>query len=112
FSIMKNGDVFNVSTAKGDFICKKLIMCVGRSGWRWINKTYKDLGILISDDVSTFGVRVELPAQYLKDFNKSHCTLSSKTLKLGPFSWGGQVIQEDHADVTIASYRSNEDRWK
>src|SRR5690606_19839317 len=30
----------------------------------------------------------------------------------GPLSWNGQVIQEDHADMTIASFRSNEDRWK
>ncbi len=112
YSISKNGSTFNVNTSDGDFTCKKLIMCVGRSGWRWVNKVYKDLGILVSDDIATFGVRIELPSQYLKDFNKSHCSLTRPDLKLGPFSWGGQVIQEDHADVTIASFRSNEDRWK
>jgi len=112
FTIMKTGSSFSVTTAKGDFTCKKLIMCVGRSGWRWVNKVYKDLGILVSDDLATFGVRIELPSQYLKDFNKSHCSLIRDDLRIGPFSWGGQVIQEDHADVTIASFRSNEDRWK
>lgn len=112
YSIMKNGTYFNVSTADGDFQCKKLLMCVGRSGWRWVNKVYKNLGILIDDDIAEYGVRIELPAQYLKDFNKSHCTLKKGNLTLGPFSWSGQVIQEDHADMTIASFRSNEERWK
>jgi len=112
FTIMKTGDTFNVSTSKGDFTCKKLVMCVGRSGWRWVNKIYKDLGILIDDDTVEYGVRLELPAQYLKDFNKSHCSITRDDLRIGPFAWGGQVIQEDHADMTIASLRSNEDRWK
>jgi hypothetical protein len=32
--------------------------------------------------------------------------------RCGPMQWGGSIIQEDHADMTTAAYRSNEDRWK
>jgi uncharacterized protein len=93
-------------------MCKNIILCVGRSGWRWVNKLYKNLGILVDDDVVKFGAKIELPAQYMKDFNKSHCSIIRDDVSFGPFSWGGQVIQEDHADMTVASFRSNEDRWK
>lgn len=112
YSVIKVNDGFNVSTSKGDFYCERLILSAGRSGWRWVNKMYKDLGILVSDDIVKFGARLELPAQYLKELNKSHCSFVREDLQIGPFSWNGQVIQEDHADMTIASFRSNEDRWK
>jgi hypothetical protein len=33
-------------------------------------------------------------------------------MTLGPFQWHGTVIPEDHADLVISAFRSNEDRWK
>jgi hypothetical protein len=33
-------------------------------------------------------------------------------LEIGPFCWDGAVIPEDHADVVLSAFRSNEDRWK
>ncbi len=32
--------------------------------------------------------------------------------ELGPFNWNGTIIPEDHADLVIAAFRSNENRWK
>jgi uncharacterized FAD-dependent dehydrogenase len=110
--ISKKKGYFQVSSASGEYICKKIIFNVGRSGWRWANKLYKDLGISTNDDYANIGIRVEISAQYLKDFNKSHCTLTRDNLELGPFSWFGSVIPEDHADLVISNFRSNEDRWK
>lgn len=112
YKISKKKGHFQISSANGEFICKKLIVCVGRSGWRWVTKQYKDLEICDNDDYATFGVRLEMSAQYLKDFNKSHCTLNREDLEVGPFSWVGTIIPEDHADLVISSFRSNEDRWK
>jgi hypothetical protein len=112
YSFLKRGGRFLVTTNCGDYSCKKLILCAGRSGWRWIKDLYDNLGILIANDAGRYGIRVELPAQYLKDFNKSHCVLQKDDLRVGPLCWGGSVIQEDHADVTIAAFRSNEDRWR
>lgn len=112
FKIIKKKGMFQITSAMGDFYCKKVILCAGRSGWRWVNSLYRDLGLLINDDYARFGVRVEVAASNLKDFNRSHCTLSRNDLEIGPFSWFGSVIAEDHADVVISSFRSNEDRWK
>jgi uncharacterized FAD-dependent dehydrogenase len=112
FSFIKRGRSFVVSTNDGDYNCKRLILCAGRSGWRWVNDLYDKLGILVSNDVGRYGVRVELPAHYLKEFNKSHCTLVNDDISIGPLCWGGSIIQEDHANMTVAAFRSNEDRWK
>lgn len=112
YTILKQKKNFLISSAEGDYYCKKVILCVGRSGWRWVNKLYKDLGILCSDNHALYGVRVELPAQYMKEFNKSHCSFYNDNLTVGPLSWAGSVIQEDHADLTISAFRSNEERWK
>src|SRR5574339_575618 len=50
---------------------------------------------------------------HLKDFNKSNCTLTKGSdLEIGPFSWYGTVIPEDHLDLAISAFRSNENRWK
>ena len=112
FKIFKQKDTFLVTTADGNYTCKKLILCAGRSGWRWTNKLYKELGILANDDFAIYGIRVELSAQQMKDFNKTHCKLKKDNLEIGPFNWNGTVIPEDHADLVISSFRSNEDRWK
>lgn len=111
-NISQKKGYFQVSTVDGEYICKRLIMCVGRSGWRWVTKQYKDLEICSNDDYATLGVRLEMSAHHLKDFNKSHCTLSRADLEVGPFSWFGTIIPEDHADLVISNFRSNEDRWK
>jgi hypothetical protein len=114
YSILKQGNEFKISSEDGDYICKKVVLCVGRSGWRWTNNLYKNFGILKSDDYSKYGITIELSAQYMKDFNKSHCTLTNKDTMttIGPLSWNGSVVQEDHADFTSAAFRSNEGRWK
>lgn len=112
YSLSKKKNVFIVHSNDGDYQCKKIIFAAGRSGWRWSTKVFSQLGILENNDVSRFGIRIELPAQYMKEFNKSHCSLKRDDLELGPFSWGGTVIPEDHADLVISAFRSNEDRWK
>jgi len=112
YGFLKNGRAFDVHTSQGDFSCKKLIMSVGRSGWRWTNEIYRKFGILQEDTIATYGVKVEMPSSALREFNKSHCSLVKEGLSVGPLQWSGSVIQEDHDEMTIASFRSNEDRWK
>lgn len=112
YTVHKKKNHFIITTELGEFQAKKVILSVGRSGWRWANEFYQSLGLITSDDVAKFGIRIEMGAQYLKDFNKSHCTLIREDLTLGPFSWNGTVIPEDHSDLVISAFRSNEDRWK
>ena len=112
YRISKKKNVFVVNSSSGDFVCKNLILCVGRSGWRWATKLYKELGLSVNDDYATYGARIEVSSQHLKELNRSHCTLYKEGLEIGPFSWLGSVIPEDHADLVISAFRSNEDRWK
>lgn len=112
-NIMKKKGMFHLATSTGEeFQCKKLLLCVGRSGWRWATRVYKELGLSASDDYANIGIRLEISAQHLKDFNKSHCTLRREGLEVGPFSWFGSVIPEDHADLVLSNFRSNEERWR
>jgi hypothetical protein len=49
----------------------------------------------------------------MKDFNRSNCTIrKGDAIEIGPLSWYGTVIPEDHVDMAISAFRSNENRWK
>lgn len=111
--IHKQKGFFVVTTELQEYKCKKLIIAVGRSGWRWAKELYTNLGIVDNNDIAKFGIRIELNAPLMKDFNKSNCTLTKgEEIQVGPFSWFGTVIPEDHLDVAISAFRSNENRWK
>ncbi len=104
---------FVISTQLEEFKCKKVVLCVGRSGWRWAKSVFSNFGIIESNNVAKYGIRVEMPSNCLKDFNKSNCTITKPNdLEIGPFSWFGTVIPEDHVDMAISAFRSNENRWK
>lgn len=111
--IYKQKNMFVVVTEGQEYKCKKLIIAVGRSGWRWAKELYEDFGIIDNNDVARFGIRIEMNAPVMKDFNKSNCTLTKgDEVEIGPFSWFGTVIPEDHVDVAISAFRANENRWK
>lgn len=110
-TIQKN--MFLVETEGQVYKCKKLIIAVGRSGWRWAKDLYAKLGIIDNNDVAKFGIRIEMNAPLMKEFNKSNCSMAKGTdIEIGPLSWFGTVIPEDHVDVAISAFRSNENRWK
>jgi len=112
-NISKNKNIFIIHTDNQEFKCKKIIIAAGRSGWRWSHNLYKNFGILDNNDYARFGIRVEINSNYLKDFNKSNCTfIKENEYEIGPLSWFGTVIPEDHVDMAISSFRSNENRWK
>ncbi len=111
--VVKQKNVFIVSTEEQEFRCKKLIIAVGRSGWRWAKALYSSFGIVDNNDIARFGIRVEASSSVMKDFNKSNCTIfKGEDLEIGPLSWYGTVIPEDHLDLAISAFRSNENRWK
>jgi uncharacterized FAD-dependent dehydrogenase len=110
--IIKTKKLFTVKSSSRDIVCKKIILCAGRGGWRWVSNMYKSFNLVDSNDISKFGIRIEANASLFKDWNKSSCTILNKDIELGPFSWNGTVIPEDHIDMAISSFRSNEIRWK
>lgn len=113
-SIHKQNNTFIINTFENnEFKCKKLIIAVGRSGCRWSKELYSNFGIIDNDDIARFGIRVECNSNIMKDFSKSSCTvLKGNELEIGPLSWFGTVIPEDHVDLAISAFRSNENRWK
>lgn len=111
-SLSKEKDTFLVETEDSTFKAKNVILATGRSGWRWNAKVYQDFGLVTSNDYAKFGVRIEIPSQYVKEFNNSSCSLEKDNIEIGNFSWNGTVIPEDHADMAICSFRSNESRWE
>jgi len=112
-SVYKQKNIFVITTETQEYKCKKLIIAVGRSGWRWAKELYSNFGIIDNNDIAKFGIRIELNAPNMKEFNKSNCTLTKgNDIEIGPFSWFGTVIPEDHLDMAISAFRSNENRWK
>lgn len=111
-TVFKQKNMFVVVTPEQEYRCKKLIIAVGRSGWRWAKELYTSFGIVDNNDIARFGIRIETNSSVMKDFNKSNCTLTKGDIEIGPLSWYGTVIPEDHVDVAISAFRSNENRWK
>jgi len=111
--IRKQKNMFIITADEKEYKCKKLILAVGRSGWRWAKGVYENFGIIDNNDYAKFGIRIELNSALMKDFHKSNCTLTKGSdIEIGPFSWFGTVIPEDHLDTAISAFRSNENRWK
>lgn len=110
-TVYKQKGYFVIVSDGQEIRCKKLIIAVGRSGWRWSRDLFKSLGIIENNDIARFGVRVEMNSSYMKDFIKSSCSIVRDDLELGPISWHGTVIPEDHVDMAISAFRSNENRW-
>lgn len=112
FEIKKQKNQFVIVSENGEFYCKKLLISVGRSGWRWVSELYEKFGIVKNNDYSYYGLRIEMPESYMKDYNYSNGTIKNDDLEIGPLSWSGTVIPEDHLNLAITSFRSNEERWK
>ena len=111
FDIQKDND-FIIKTEKGEFKSKNVLISVGRSGWRWAYNLYNKLGLSVKNDFYEVGIRVELAAQYMPEFNKCHMSIYNDSINIGPICWEGTVIPEDHTDRVISSFRSNDERWK
>lgn len=111
--IRKEKTQFVVKSSTEEYKCKKIVLAVGRSGWRWVSDIFTNFGIIENNDYAKFGIKVEMNSAQMKEFNKSNCSLYKGTdLEIGPLSWNGTVIPEDHVELAISAFRSNENRWK
>ena len=54
---------YKITTKKGEFICEKCIVSVGRSGSKWMEQVCKHLEIPTKSNRVDIGVRVEIPAE-------------------------------------------------
>ena len=111
--ITKIKDDFHVFSHNAEFLCKKIIIATGRSGWKYVGELLSELNVKTEDNVAQYGIRAEIPTKFMNDFNESHSLITDGYHEVGPLCWGGSVIPEDHADnLVISAFRSNEDRWK
>ena len=62
-TVEKHESGFAVITREGRFECDKLIVSVGRSGSKWMEKVCRELSIPTRSNRVDIGVRVELPAE-------------------------------------------------
>lgn len=110
--ILRKDDCYYLTTEQKEYCAKKILVCTGRSGWRWANNLFNEFGIIESNDIAKFGIRVEMNTAFMKDYNHSMCSLIREDLEIGPLNWNGTVIPEDHVDMAISAFRANENRWK
>jgi len=110
--INKTTDGFDLSTEYGDYHCKKLLVCVGRSGWRWCAEFFNHIGIIDNNTTIKYGAYLDISSKNLVDYNNSAITLTKNNITAGPFMWNGSIIPEDHVDMALCAFRSNENRWK
>lgn len=111
-SISKKDKGFIIENGNNKIYAKKVIFCIGRSGWKTAGDIFSALGIVSNNDYCEFGLKVEVADDLVNDFNHSTVTLKKDMVTVGPFSWDGTVIPEDHYDIAITAFRSNEPRWK
>lgn len=111
-SIDKVNSNFIIKTDLAEIEGNKILLSVGRSGWRFAQQIYSKFGIITDNSIANYGVKCEIGEGSCTEFNKSVCDLKKDSVNIGKFLWGGSVIQEDHIDLSISSFRSNEQRWK
>lgn len=111
-SFSKEDKDFIIKTDVTDLRARKVLLSVGRSGWRFAQQIFDYFGIIKENNTANYGIKCEIGEGSCIGLNKSVCTLKKEDLKIGKFMWGGTVIQEDHLDLSLSSFRSNENRWK
>lgn len=105
--------VFSIECGEKTIKAKKVVIALGRSGWRLAHNIFNKFGIISNNEEARVGIKIETQSENLKEFKKSILTLNNpkENLCLGPFFSNGTVIPEDHIEMAQASFRSNEDRW-
>lgn len=109
--VIKERGHFTITTETEQYKCKRVLIAVGRSGWRWVSEVFQEFGIVEDNNYADIGIRIETTDTVMKDFNHSNCSISRDDLSIGPLSWNGTVIPEDHFDMVISAFRGNENRW-
>lgn len=113
----KIDDVFKVTTNKGDYECKKLILATGRTGSKWIESVCGKFDIPTRNNRVDIGVRVELPALVFKHITdqvyESKIVYKTKqyndmvrTFCMNPY---GEVVTENYGDIVTVNGHSYAD---
>lgn len=109
----ENG-TFSIDCGEKVIKAKKVIIALGRSGWRLSHHIFNKFGLITDNTEARLGIKIETQSDNLKEFKKSILTLTNadENIMLGPFMSNGTVIPEDHIEMAQAAFRSNEPRWQ
>ncbi len=118
--IQKVDDHFLISTNKGEFKSKKLIVATGRTGSKWIRNICNNFEIKNENNRVDIGVRVELPALIFKHITdkvyESKIVYRTKvyndmvrTFCMNPY---GEVVTEKYNDIITVNGHSYADKSK
>lgn len=79
---LKEDELFRVQLKnKTVFLCKKLVMAVGRKGMDWLRFNLKEKGVNIENPISSIGFRFEVPKEYLRDLGSEHPDFKIRTIR-------------------------------
>lgn len=115
--IEKVEETFKVSTNKGDFESKKLILATGRTGSKWIGSICNKFEIPTKNNRVDIGVRVELPAIVFKHITDEvyESKIVYKTQKYNDMvrtfcmNPNGEVVTENYGDIVTVNGHSYSD---
>lgn len=110
-SIVPQDGGFFITSDKLRVFVKKVVIAVGRSGWRWVEEVCNNLNIEREDSYYEYGIKIEGPKELFHNLNEASISLNKDNFNIGPINWNGSVILEDHLNFALASFRSNENRW-
>jgi len=119
-SISVEAEGYRVQCDRQDFICKKCVVSVGRSGSKWIEKVCHELDIGTKSNRVDIGVRVELPAvvfSHLTDelyeskivYRTEKFEDDVRTFCMNPY---GAVVNENTNGIVTVNGHSYEDESK
>lgn len=63
----EKGGIISLKTKRGEFKTKKLLLAPGRAGNSWLTGELKSLGVDLEQKAIEVGVRIEVPAEVLKE---------------------------------------------
>ena len=92
-TVEKTEDGYRIHTAKESYDCKEIIISVGRSGSKWMEKVCKELDIPTSSNRVDIGVRVETNNIVMDEVNK--------------YLYEGKFIYNTSGGTTVRTFCSN-----
>lgn len=106
-SITKERGYFLIKTEDGHFKARKCILALGRGGADWFINQNPDMGIAHTQDYFDFGVRLEFPAQVIREFTDKNPNFR---LRYGSFKTSVPILYGTVETEEIGSIRSSNGR--
>ncbi len=119
-SVSANENGYQIHCKDADYLCKKCIISVGRSGSKWMERVCMDMGIATKSNRVDLGVRVELPAEIFSHLTDElyESKIVYRTPKYGDLvrtfcmNPKGSVVSENTNDIITVNGHSYEDPAK